>query len=162
MKHEILLYINTLVLFVILITVILFYFYSSKDNYVIVDGTKKNTLELGNNDLNKIIHLNNFNGGVVTFKEGMKKGIIELISNDSGNITIKFTGTFKFIEVGNDVSTDTNYRLAPQASNPQTYLNFVDQTQVVSGNFKNFSFKFFCDEIGIFSVGTVENILSLT
>ena len=161
MKHEILLYINTLLLFVILVAVIV-YFYSSKNNYEVIDGTNKSTLKLGNRDLNKVIHLNNFGGGVVKFELGTQIGVIELISNDSGIVQIDFTGTFKIIEVGNNVSPAVDYRLAPAADNTQTYMNFADQAQEVSGRFKNFAFKFFCDQTGIFCVGTVEDLVSLS
>ena len=49
MKHEILLYINTLLLFFILLVLIV-YFYSSKSNYEVIDGTNKSTLKIGNRD----------------------------------------------------------------------------------------------------------------
>ena len=89
MKHEILLYINTFLLFVILLVLIV-YFYSSKSNYEVIDGTNKSTLKIGNRDLNKVIHLNNFGGGVVKFELGTQVGVIELISNDSSIIQIDF------------------------------------------------------------------------
>lgn len=161
MKHEILLYINTLLLFFILLVLIV-YFYSSKSNYEVIDGTNKSTLKIGNRDLNKVIHLNNFGGGVVKFELGTQVGVIELISNDSSIIQIDFTGTFKIIEVGNSATPAADYRLAPAASNTQTYMNLTDQTQEVSGRFKNFVFKFFCDQTGIFCVGTVEDLVSLS